>query len=101
MAENPSNTKQLTLGFLCSFGLIHLTKNGWHAPSVFISASRDFLNCAPKVGGFFLVSDAALMSAVKSIFKYLLPEVSISWTKSGLKVSLFLSRKPGDRQKYQ
>ena len=47
---------QVTNGFLNSFGLIHLTKNGWQAWSVFIRESKDFLNCAPSDGDLFLVS---------------------------------------------
>ena len=38
-----------TIGFLNSFGLIHLTKNGWQAFRVAIRDSRDFLNWEPSV----------------------------------------------------
>ena len=52
----------LTIGFLNSFGLIHLTKNGLHCPSVFINCSNDFLNCEDKVGVRLRVSDPMFKS---------------------------------------
>jgi len=35
---------------------MHRTKNGWQLLSVFISSSKDFLNCEPNVCERFLVS---------------------------------------------
>ena len=84
----------LTPALLCSFGLMHLTKNGWHCPRVFMSESRDFLNCVPRVGDFLRVSPLCLMSWKNRRLRYLFPAVSMSLMKSGLKVSRFLSRKP-------
>lgn len=46
-----------TIGFLNSFGLMQRMKKGWHRLRVFMRASKDFLNCAPSVGDFFLVSE--------------------------------------------
>jgi len=50
------NAVKLTSGFLNSFGLMQRTKNGWQVFKVFISASRDFLNCEPRVGERLRVS---------------------------------------------
>lgn len=88
----------LTLGFLTSFGLIQRTKNGWHELKVFIRASSDLLNCVPRVGGFLRVSLLAAKSFSNSTFKNCSLEVLMSLTKSGLKVSLFLSKKPANEK---
>ena len=81
------------MGFLYSFGLMHLIKNGLHWLNVFIRDSRDFLNCDDRVGALFLVSEPMLRSSLNKVCRNLFLETWINCSKSALKVSLFFSRK--------
>lgn len=83
-----------TIGFFNSFGLIHLIKNGWQVHSVFISKSKDFLNCVDNVGARFLVSDPIAISSANKTFRNLFEETWINCRRSALNVSRFFSRKP-------
>lgn len=82
------------IGFFNSFGLMQRMKNGWQLDSVLINESKLFLNCVDKVGVLFLVSDPIPISSAKICCRNLLPLIVISWSKSGLKVSRFFSKKP-------
>ena len=75
----------LTMGFLYSLGLIHLTKNGLHWPRVFMRDSRDFLNCEERVGARFLVSDP--------MFRSSLITVNTRWSRVIIFVSLLSKKK--------
>lgn len=75
-------------------------KNGWQVHKVFISRSKDFLNCVDKVGALFLVSEPITISSANKVFKYLFVEISINCNKSALNVSRFFSRKPVLFKKY-
>ena len=88
------NEKNLTIGFLNSFGLMHLTKNGLHCPSVFINCSNDFLNCEDKVGVLFRVSEPMFKSELNICCKNLFFDTWISCSRSAEKLSLFFSRNP-------
>lgn len=87
-------TDRLTIGFLNSLGLMHRMKNGWQELSVFMSASRDFLNWVESVGVRLRVSAPMPMSSANSSLRNLLLERVTSCSKSALNVSLFFSRKP-------
>ena len=89
---------RLTIGFLNSLGLTHLTKNGWHAESVRISRSSDCLNCAPSVGVRFRVSVPMATSSLKSPLRYLNLDRWMTWIRSALNVSRFFSRKPRNKE---
>lgn len=86
--------KNNTIGFLYSFGLIHLIKKGWQEQRVFIRESKDFLNWVDKVGALFLVSEPIPMSSANNSFRNLLLEMWTNWRRSALNVSLFFSKKP-------
>lgn len=65
----------LTIGFLYSFGLMHLMKKGWQLHKVFMRESSDFLNCVDNVGALFLVSDPIPMSSTKQAWRNLFDDM--------------------------
>lgn len=67
--------RNFTIGFLYSFGLMHLMKKGWQLHSVFMSESKDFLNCVDNVGALFLVSEPIPMSSTKQACRNLFDEM--------------------------
>ena len=86
-------TNILTIGFLYSFGLMHLMKKGLHWLKVFINDSRDFLNCDDKVGALFRVSEPMFRSSLNRFCRNLFLDTWISWSKSAENVSRFFSKK--------
>ena len=85
-----------TSGFLNSFGLMHLMKNGLHSPRVVISRSKDLLNCAERVTVFLLFWSFPniFKSSANKEWRNLFLVVGISARRSPLKLSLFFSRNP-------
>ena len=84
----------ITLGFFNSFGLMHRTKKGWQALSVFMSRSSDCRNCVPRVGVRLRVSVPIENSSLKRPLRYLNLDLWMTWTRSALNVSRFFSKKP-------